>query len=281
MKKVFIFGATGYFGTHLTNFFKEKNWGVITERVDIRNFLEVKSMLEKYKPDVVLNSAGKTGTPNVDWCETHKAETMEVNVNGSLNIACACNDLGIYFAHIGSGCVYTGNNQEKGFDEEDEPNFYGSFYSRTKLYSEKLLKEFNPLQLRVRIPIEGKSTSKNVIDKLLKYEKVISIENSFTVVEDFLPATYELIQRGERGIFNMTNEGSMNHKFLLDKYKEIVEGTKNFEYMSLEELENAVCAPRSNCVLNTDKREKLGIHMPNIEERIVEILEKYKLSKTF
>lgn len=275
-EKVFIFGANGYFGSHFVQFFKEKGWEVLTDRVDVTSLADVRAVLEKYKPDVVLNCAGKTGRPNVDWCESHKTETMAVNVQGALNIACVCDDLGLYLAHLGSGCVFQGDNGGVGHTEESPANFFGSFYSRTKVYSENALKEFNPLQLRIRIPIEAKSNSKNVIDKLLNYKKIISVENSFTIVEDFLPASYELICRRERGIFNMTNVGSMNHEFLMGQYTKIVDPSRTFEVMSLEELESQVCAPRSNCVLNTDKREALGISMPDIKKRIPEIMELYK-----
>ncbi len=278
-QKIFIFGSTGYFGRHFSDFFKSKGWKVLSERVEITNLSAVREVLKKYSPDIVLNCAGKTGTPNVDWCETHKAETMSVNVTGALNIAITCDELKLYFAHLGSGCVYQGDNKSKGFAETDEPNFYGSFYSRTKLYSEKLLAEFNPLQLRVRIPIEGVSHPKNVIDKLLKYERVVCIENSFTIVEDFIPAAFELMERGERGIFNMTNVGFMDHKFLMEKYREIVAPSRKFEYMDLEGLKKVTLAARSNCVLNTDKREALGIHMPEIQGRIPEILNNYKKQK--
>ena len=33
--------------------------------------LEVVKEIRAIRPDAVVNTAGKTGTPNVDWCETH------------------------------------------------------------------------------------------------------------------------------------------------------------------------------------------------------------------
>lgn len=274
-QKILIFGAGGYFGQHFTKFFQKQGWEVITERVDIRDFNAVENSLQKFSPDVVLNAAGKTGRPNVDWCENHREETMLVNVSGAINVATACSLQNIYCVHVGSGCVYSGDNEGNGFSEEDSPNFDGSFYSKTKILSEKALKEFNVLQLRVRIPIEGKSCSKNVIDKLLKYEKLISMENSFTVVEDFLPATYELIKRKETGVFNMTNCGSMDHEYLMTQYQQIVDPEFKFQLMDLEELKKYAVAPRSNTVLTCEKREKLGINMPDIKERVKEILAAY------
>lgn len=277
--KVYVFGATGYFGSHFVKYFQDKKWEVLTERVDIRDFGAVQKILEKTKPAVVLNCAGVTGTPNVDWCETHKEETALININGAINLASACSKLNIYFAHLGSGCVYSGDGGRKnGFLEIDEPNFEGSFYSRTKAVSEKIIDEMNALQLRVRIPIEGKSHAKNVIDKLLNYPKIVNIENSFTIVEDFIPATYELIKRREKGIFNMTNKGSMNHKFLMENYRKIMDLDQKFEYMDEEGLAKVTCAARSNCVLDTEKRERLGISMPEIKERILKILKNYKIN---
>ena len=275
MKTVFIFGSSGYFGSHFETFFKQKSWNIIKNTADISDYTEVEKILRLHNPDVVINAAGKTGTPNVDWCESHKEETMKVNVQGALNIVSVCHSMDIYCVHIGSGCIYTGDNNQKGFSEEDPANFYGSFYSRTKIYSENALKEFNPLQLRVRIPLEGKAHSKNVINKLLQYERIISEENSFTIVEDFLEASYQLIQRKERGIFNMTNHGSMNHEFLLSEYQKIIDPDKKFSFMSLSELAKSTKAPRSNCVLTTHKLESLGIIMPDIKKRVPEILKDY------
>ena len=280
MKKIFIFGAAGFFGSHFVELFNKAGWEVIKDRVDITDYSAIKRYLVDSKPDAVINAAGKTGRPNVDWCEIHKNETMSVNVQGAINIALATNELGIYFVHIGSGCIYEGDNNGTGFAETDEPNFYGSFYSRTKIYSEKALAEFNPLQLRVRIPIEGKSCPKNVIDKLVNYERIISIPNSFTIVEDFMTASYELIKNKERGVFNMTNVGFMDHEYLMSNYTKIVDFNKKFSYMTLDELGEVTKAKRSNCVLSTDKREALGVQMPDIKKRIPEILEDYKKNIT-
>ena len=272
-----VFGSKGYFGSKIVDHFTHQGWQVEKSTTDIRNYQEVIGEIERIRPGVVINAAGKTGTPNVDWCETHRAETMSTNVAGAVNVASACDLHGVYMFHLGSGCIYEGDNGGIGFRETDEPNFYGSFYSRTKLHSEKLLADLNVLQLRIRIPIEGRSNAKNVIDKLLKYEKIISVPNSFTVVEDFLPAVEQLVTRRERGIFNMTNVGSMDHEFLMNRYSQIVDPSKKFTVMTVDEMyAKYASTKRSNCILNTEKREAIGIHMPPIRERIVSILEAYK-----
>jgi len=278
--KIYIFGANGYFGSHFTEYYQAQGDTVFTDRIDVTDSAVVISTLKNAQPDVVINCAGKTGFPNVDWCESNKTETAQVNIFGALNIARACESLGIYMVHIGSGCIYAGNGRSgNGFTEKEPANFFGSFYSQTKAVSEQMLSEFNPLQLRVRIPIEGKPGTKNVIDKLLKYERVVSIENSFTIVEDFIPASAELIKRRERGIFNMTNQGAMDHKFLMELYREIVDPSRSFDYMTESEMNAITKAPRSNCTLDVSKREGLGICMPELKERMTEILRAYRLNK--
>ena len=285
MKKILLFGSTGFIGSHLKDALEKKGYEVAGPRIEIRNFDEVRLTIENEKPDYIINATGITGRPNVDWCEDHPVETYTVNVNGSLNIAAAALEQsllagrqGIKVAQLSSGCVYSGDNGGKGFTEDDVPNFFGSLYSRTRVASEMALKDFpNVLQLRVRIPIMGKSHPKNLIDKLLKYPKIINIVNSCTVIEDFVPAAIKLMEMGATGIFNMTNIGAMDHKSIMTMYKEIVD--PDFEIRLMDEKEQAqLCERRSNDVLNTDKREKLGVHMPPLKESLRKILENYKQS---
>ena len=48
----------------------------------------VKAELLKYKPTHVLNAAGVTGTPNVDWCEFNQEAALRSNVLGSMTVSC-------------------------------------------------------------------------------------------------------------------------------------------------------------------------------------------------
>jgi dTDP-4-dehydrorhamnose reductase len=274
--KILFFGSTGFIGSQLKEALLAKGHEVVDPRIEIRNFDEVKKTVEETSPDYIINATGITGKPNVDWCETHPEETNTVNIDGSVNIATAAQEKGTKVAQISSGCVYDGDNEGKGWIEEDEPNFFGSVYSRSRIECEKLLKEFsNVLQLRIRIPIMGKPNPKNLIDKLIKYDQMINVTNSCTVMEDFIPATIQLIEMGETGVLNMTNIGAMNHKEIMTLYKEIVD--PNFEINIMpKEQEEELCKRRSNCVLNTDKREGLGVHMPPLEESVRRILVKYR-----
>lgn len=92
--------------------------------------------LDELKPTHVLNAAGCTGRPNVDWCEDNKETTIRSNVIGSLNLTDCCFLRGIHCTVFATGCIYEYDERHKiggnGFKEEEEANFEGSFYSATK-----------------------------------------------------------------------------------------------------------------------------------------------------
>src|SRR5262249_23640971 len=146
----------------------------------------VERALAEAGPDVVINCAGRTGRPNVDWCERHRAETLRSNVTGPLVLLGACLRPGAYLAQLGSGCLYSGDNGGTGFAEGDPPNFAGSYYSRTKAWAEQALREFPVLILRPRMPFDGSGSPRCLLTKLAGYRRVLDAPNSLTHLPDLL-----------------------------------------------------------------------------------------------
>ena len=272
MESILIFGE-GY----VSGKFKEALPQAVVTKQDISDLVKVNKVLSDVTPEVVINCAGKTGRPNVDWCENNKKETWKSNVLGPQLLAYACLERNIFFTHVGSGCVYDGDNNGKGYAEDDAPNFFGSYYSQTKIASEQALAMLPVLQLRLRMPADAIPGPRNFITKITKYTRVISVPNSISVMEDFVTAATKLIDYRATGIYNVVNPGSITHKEILDLYKEIVDPNFNYQIFSLEELHKETIAKRSNCVLSTKKMESLGITLPEIHEAIRSTLKKYKV----
>lgn len=277
MRHYLIFG-NGFMGNRFDNFLQES---VIADG-RINTIDDISLQIKEHNPKIVINTVGKTGRPNIDWCETHREETFFSNVTVPSLMAEACADTETYMVHIGSGCVYETNRCSGiGFSENDKPNFKGSFYSRTKIFAENILSEYdNILQLRIRMPIDNIPSPRNLIDKLLSYRKVISIPNSVTTVDTLLETTKKLMDRKETGIFNVTNRGVVTHKEILEMYKELVDPDFVIpEFISIEELKNLTIAERSNCVLYNKRLEKKGIETREVHEAIKDCLIKYKIHK--
>lgn len=220
--------------------------------------------------DWIINCSGYTGVPNVDACEDHKEECYKYNVRVPLNLTHAANNTGIPIIHIGSGCVYSGYDKE--YTEDDIKNFGvnnpdSSFYSKTKDAFETFSEKLDRYIFRIRIPFNGVNEPKNYLNKLLKYDTLISYQNSITNVDDLMTFIESFILREKKpeyGIYNVVNKGSIEAKEVIEIMKE--NGLKNdkWNFVSTEGANFRVA--RSNCILSTDKIEKLGLGLPPVKE---------------
>jgi dTDP-4-dehydrorhamnose reductase len=262
--KTMIFGGKGYLGQQFLTLFPDASM----PSVDIADREAVRALLEKEKPEVVINCAGKTGRPNVDWCETHKLETIRSNVTGALIVMEECGRVGAYLVQLGSGCIYSGDNGGRGFGEEDPPNFSGSFYARTKAWVDQIFKEFPVLTLRLRMPFDGSLSDRNLIMKLRRYDRILDVQNSITALPDFLRASKTLIEKRRTGLYNITNTGTISPYEVMERYRAIVDPSHHFERLTLQDLSQVVTAGRSNCVLDTAKLAEEGIRMPSVTDAV-------------
>lgn len=64
----------------------------------------VMKVLESVHPTYVLNCAGCTGRPNVDWREDNKEATIRSNVIDTLNLADCCFLLDVHVTVFATGC---------------------------------------------------------------------------------------------------------------------------------------------------------------------------------
>jgi len=267
--KVLLFGARGYLGEQFLRLYPD----AMAPAVDIADAGAVAKVLDAEKPDVVINAAGKTGRPNVDWCEEHKEETLHANVTGPLVLLDECGKRGIYWAHLSSGCIYTGDNDGRGYNEEDAPNFDGSFYSRTKTWAETVLKEFPVLILRLRMPFDDSFNDRSLIMKVRKFTRVNDVRNSVTYLPDFLKAASTLIGKRKTGIYNVVNPGGVSPYDIVELYKEIVDPAHTAERVPLEQLGQLSKVGRSNCILSTQKLESEGMTMLPVNEAVKQALQ--------
>ena len=259
-----IFGANGFLGSKLVDSLPNAQGST----ADIADVLAVRQALDEQAPDVVVNCAGKTGRPNVDWCETHREETVRSNVTGPLVLLHECQRRQLYFVHLSTGCLFQGDNGGRGFAEVDPPNFWGSYYVRTKVYADQILSEFPVLILRPRMPFDDSLHERTLIGKLIRYQRVLDAANSLTYIPDFLLAAQQLIAARHEGVFHMVNPGVTSPFEVMQRYRERVDPTHRFERLLPGQLAEVTQAARSSCVLSTDKLTRCGISMRPVSEAI-------------
>jgi dTDP-4-dehydrorhamnose reductase len=279
--KFYILGASGFLGGETGRYLKSRGHEVITERIDVYDFPALLVKFKETAPKVVINFAGVRAYPNIDWCENHKVETVKVNVGGAINVVLAAMESGAFPIQIASGCIYSGGTEIE-FTEDDEPNFFGSFYSRMRIVMQNALKELPVLQVRIRMPMASFSHPRNLINKIISYPKIISVPNSITLIEDLCPALEKLAVLKPYGILNLTNDGYVDHQQILEAYKKIISPRHTYEIISLEELQGVggiTKAKRSNCLLSNAKAKSLGLKLPTIDDnKLEEIMVSFKKS---
>ena len=262
-----LFGKNGWIGGMLIELLKSQGKKFHLANSRTQNRESVAAELDEIKPTHVLNAAGVTGRPNVDWCEDHRPETIRTNVIGTLNMADLCAERGIHHTLFATGCIFEYDDEHlidgKPFTEDDSANFHGSFYSHTKAMCEDMLKSFpTTCTLRVRMPISDDLSPRNFITKIAKYDRVVNVPNSMTVLSDLLPISLIMAERNLLGIYNFCNPGAISHNECLELYKKHVDSRYTWKNFSLEEQDKILKAGRSN---NTLSHKKLTESLPDVK----------------
>jgi UDP-glucose 4,6-dehydratase len=269
-----LFGA-GFLGQRLAETLPD---AVLARGVDIADREAVAGALRTHKPRSVVNAAGKTGHPNVDWCEHHPLETSRSNVVGPMILAEACAEQGAHLLHLGSGCIFYGPSPSTGGWREDDFANPTAFYSRTKYAADLVLSRLSNVGIvRLRMPIDDAPGPRNLITKLAGYPQVVDVENSVTIVPDLVEVMRGLVERRATGVFHATNPGPVRHAQLLALYREFVDPNHKATLIREDELVSRGLAvrARSNCILASSRLEALGVRMRHSEAALPDVFRRY------
>lgn len=280
--KWLIYGSTGWIARKFIEYICTNDIvdTIVAGVSRMENFDDIKQEILAIQPDRVVVLGGLTYKPpakNIDWCEDHKQEVIRVNVLGVLNIADICEQNNIHCTILGTGCIYSSQNDEV-FTEDSMWNFDKSFYSKTKAYTQELLKCYkNVLLLRIRMPIDNTNNPKNFIEKLKSFDKIISIPNSMTVLPEMIPIMVTLIVTGQTGTWNCVNPNVISHKEILDML-----GIQK-EYVDISHQSELTRVARSNNHLATTKIEQFcathGLTLNEIHTAIAKLLQDEKIRR--
>ena len=278
--KFLVFGGkTGWIGQMIMEDLSKEGYACESADSRLENRESILQEIEEKKPTHIINAAGVTGNPNVDWCETNKQATLRSNIIGALNLADVAYIKGIHMTNFGTGCIYEYDEGHSlgsgiGFTEEEAPNFTGSYYSSTKVMLDKLLMDYpNVLNLRLRMPISSDLSPRNFITKITKYPKVINIPNSMTVLDEMIPLAIELARMKEVGNYNFTNPGVVSHNEILELYREYVDPDFTWSNFTIEEQDKILKARRSNNELDVSKLKEKFPQLKEIHESLIEVFQ--------
>lgn len=311
-----LLGASGYIGQAFAAELRRRGVdhdSLSRKQVDYTDFTALLAYLRERKPEFLVNAAGYTGRPNVDACETARAETLQGNTLFPLTVGHACEVAEIPWGHVSSGCIYSGAKVQAsdgawrvekdltrpelrrafeeqpsrfaGFVEEDEPNFSFrqppcSFYSGTKALAEEALRGVDRCYVwRLRIPFDEIDNARNYLSKVQRYAKVYDNINSVSHRTDFVRACLDLwALRAPFGTYNVTNPGAVSTRQVVDLLSKRLRLDRRFEFWENDEEFYRVAAktPRSNCILEVSKLLGTGVRIRSVSEAMEDAMARWQ-----
>lgn len=222
--KILITGSKGQLGNELQDIIKSgkcdicnmpervKEYEVIALDVgdlDITSFESVKKVLEKEKPDVVINCAAAT---NVDGCESNVDLAFKINALGPRNLAIICEKIDAKLVQVSTDYVFSGQGI-KALTEFDLTAPY-SVYGKTKLLGESYVRDFSSKYFIVRTAWLYGKVGKNFVYTMMKLgeeKEVLNVVNDQrgnpTNANDLAYHILKLIETEEYGVYHCTGKG--------------------------------------------------------------------------
>ena len=294
--KFLVYGTKGWIGNKVYSYLKENNYEVESGNSRVENVKELEKEILEKKPTHIISLIGRThGTyegqyiGTIDYLEKPGKvfENVRDNLFSPMVLSLLSKKLNFHFTYLGTGCIFEFDEshpfgeEKDGFTEESLPNFFGSSYSIVKGFTDQLmhLTDDNVLNVRIRMPITDEFNKRNFITKITTYEKVCSVPNSMTVLNELIPLMVDMATKFTTGTVNLTNPGLISHNEILEMYKEIVDPDFTYKNFTIEEQNEILASGRSNNFLETTRLESLYPNVKNIKTSVKEMLIQMKKNK--
>lgn len=282
---ILLTGSTGYIGTEFKKQLNLNNISYVSLPHQSLNKQSLISLIKTAKIKYIINCAAFVGKPNIEACETQKDLTIKGNVLLPILLKDVCEECGIIYCHISTGCLYNGPSPHKsGWKETDTPNFSFkfnncSFYTGTKVMAEEYVQSYDKSYIwRIRLPFESKHNSRNYISKVIDYNTLITESNSLSNKEEFVRACIDSIKLEiPFGIYNITNNGSISAIEVVQKLIKTISPNKKATYLTMDEFYQKISSmPRSNCVIDNSKILSMGIKLSDVNESVDKCLKNWE-----
>jgi dTDP-4-dehydrorhamnose reductase len=214
--RTLVIGSSGQLGQDLMRILGDDAVGLTHADIDVTDGVGVSRILREHRPDWVINTAA---FHRVDDCELNPTLAFAVNATGAGNVARAAEETGAGVVFYSTDYVFGGEGRAR-HDPHTEsalPDPY-NVYGVSKLAGERMVMNGNPRHLVIRSAgLYGTATSRKgwtfpelMVNKGRNdgWVKVVTDQAlSPTYTHDLAETTKTLMEREDRGLFHLTNEG--------------------------------------------------------------------------
>ena len=269
-----VIGASGQVGEHCLAALGPSGVGTYREHarpgmiaLDIRDRDAFDRLLAERRPEVVYLSAC---VANVDFCETNPDTTYKTNVKAVTNAVELANRHRCKLVYLSSEYLFDGT---AGPYDEDAPTRPLQVYGWQKLAAEHAIAAFADdwLIVRTAVVFSWESQGKNFLYRLrgsLLEGKEIRVPvdqiSSPTYAPDLVQAMIELVDRGERGVFNICGPRVVSrYDFALEAAEAFGLDATRIVPVTTPELEQPAQRPLRAGLTVTKVERTLGRPMPD------------------
>jgi dTDP-4-dehydrorhamnose reductase len=216
--RVLVTGGNGLLGRKLTSLIEKENVDELltTNRatLDVTDLEALRSMVQKFRPDVVINAAAMT---QVDVCEQNREECWKQNVGSVKNIVEVCSASKIHLVHVSTDFIF--NGKEGPLDETAVPEPV-NFYGESKLEGERIILNSDVKAAIIRTVLVygvtsdmGRSNIVLWVKKNLEEQKPIKVVNDQfrtpTLAEDLAMGCLLAARKKATGIYHISGSEMM------------------------------------------------------------------------
>ena len=218
--RILLFGSTGMLGTAVELICKHSGIdyiGLDHSSIDITDFKAAQKLIDRYSPDVVINSVAIIG---INICESNPIQAFNVNSFAVYHMARYCALKKIIFVQPSSHAVFDG--LKNGYYTEEDLPAPLNIYSSSKYLAEILTINLCKRYYVVRFPtMFGVRRNKNlgfvdkVIEKVRKGEELKIADDKIDSMTYALDVAGQLITMLKRqmpyGVYHLANTGIVSY----------------------------------------------------------------------
>ena len=287
--KILITGSNGLLGQKLLDKLRKKDdieliatalgpdrypfaEGYIYDSLDIGNEAEVKTIIQKHKPECIINTAAMT---NVDGCEADHEGCDSLNVHAVKYLAQAAEEIGARLIHLSTDFIFDGTHGPLKEDEEPKPL---SYYGNSKYIGEQMVQQYCSKWAILRTVlvygvVHNMSRSNIVLWVKSSLENNITInvvDDQFrtpTLAEDLADGCILAATKNAQGIYNISGKEFMSIYDLAQRIAEHWQLNKSLiRRAQSADINQPAKRPPITGFNITKAREELGYEPHSLEE---------------
>ncbi len=282
--KILVTGGYGQLGWDCREVFGPKHNALALDlpNLDITDSDSVDSVLNLWKPDVIVNCAAYTA---VDRAESDVAKSWHVNRDGPALLASRAQAYGIFLVHISTDYVFDGVRPvPQPYLETDKPNPVG-VYGKSKLAGEREIQERDPRHAILRTAWLYGSHGYNFLKTILR-RAVNEPQKGLRVVNDqFGTPTWSrrlaqqilaVVEADAGGLFHASGEGYCSWYDFASEFISAMQLDCEVRPCTTAEYPTPTVRP-SNSILENTALKKAGLNlMQDWREDLREYVERYR-----